>query len=97
MNTTSARITKLIICAKNDPHLRTIGPIDKVASCHPPPGIKGVIIGIIMSLTSEFTRDVEAAAIMNATATPMTLYSFKNSINSCTNPIIPQIYSDADV
>lgn len=48
INTTNAIITKFITAPRNAPQLITIAPIVNVAVCHAPPGMNGVIIGIIM-------------------------------------------------
>lgn len=73
---------KFISAPRNAPQPITIGPKDKVACCHAPPGINGVIIGIIILSTKDFTRTVAAEAIINAIANPITLYSSRNSLNS---------------
>ena len=73
---------KLIADPKNAPQLRTIGPIVHVAVCHWPPGMNGVIMGIIMLSTNDLTNVVAATPIIKATASPIILYSFRNSLNS---------------
>lgn len=75
-------ITKLMIAPTNAPHPMTIGPRLTVAVCHAPPGIKGVMIGIMTLSTSDLIRLVAATPMMNATASPITLYSLRNSLNS---------------
>ncbi len=82
INTTKAIIIKLINSPRNDPHLITMGPKLNTASFQAPPGIKGVIIGIITFSTKDFIKAVDATPIINAIARPTTLYSFKNSRNS---------------
>jgi len=54
MNTTNAIIMKFNSAPQNAPNPNTIGPKRKVAVCHDPPGMNGVMIGIIIL----FTRDV---------------------------------------
>ncbi len=90
MNTTNAIITKLIIPPSRAPQPMTIGPIENVAVCQAPPGINGVTIGIIKLSTIDLTKATAANPIINATANPITLYSFKNSKNS---PITPFLFS----
>ena len=73
---------KLIADPKNAPQLRTIGPIVHVAVCHWPPGMNGVIRGITILSTNDLTNAVAATPIMKATASPIILYSLRNSLNS---------------
>lgn len=87
MNTTKAITMKLIKLARNAPHEITIGPMANVASCQAPPGMNGVTIGIITLFTSDCTSAVAASPIINATASAITLYSRKNSLNSDISPI----------
>jgi len=86
--TTKAIITKLMIAPSKAPQPITMGPIENVAACQAPPGINGVIIGMIRLFTTELIRATEANPIINATASPVTLYSLKNSLNS---EIIPML------
>lgn len=64
---TKAIIIKLIIAPNNAPQPITIGPIENVAVCHAPPGIKKVINGIIKLSTIDLTREVAAKPIISAT------------------------------
>ena len=57
MNTTKARMRKLINCPRKSPQAKTIGPMPSVDVCHAPPGMKNVTIGIMISLTSACTSD----------------------------------------
>lgn len=57
-------------------------PIVNTASFHLPPAIKGSIISIIMSLTNELIRSVDATPIIKAIAKEITLCSFKNATKS---------------
>ncbi len=82
MNTTNAMITKFITAARNAPQLITIGPMENVAACQFPPGMNGVIIGMITLFTNDCIKDVAAIPIMNAIARAITLYSFRKSMNS---------------
>ena len=68
------------------PIASTIGPIVNVASCHAPPGIKNVIIGINISDTRADTSLPAAPPIMNATANPTTPYFERKTLNSSTKP-----------
>ena len=79
---TNAMIMKLINSPRNGPHPITIGPKANVASLHAPPGMNGVIIGIIILSTRDFTKAVAAIPIIKAMASAITLYSFKNPTNS---------------
>ena len=81
-NTTRAMITKFMIDARRAPQLMTIEPIDNVAVCHCPPGMNGVIMGIIRLFTMDWINVVAEIPIMNAIARGITLYSFRNSLNS---------------
>lgn len=78
---------KFISAARNEPQPITIGPIENVAVFQAPPGMKGVIIGIITSLTKDCINVVAATPITNATANPSTLYSLRKSMNSDKIPI----------
>jgi hypothetical protein len=82
IKTTKAITIKLIIAPRSDPHFITIGPSVNVAVCHAPPGIKGVMMGITKSSTIDLTSEVAAKPIIKATASPITLYSLRNSLNS---------------
>ena len=73
---------KLIIAPNKAPYPIIIGPREKVAVCQAPFGIKGVIIGIIKLLTIDWINDVAAIPIIKAIDNGITLYSFKNSLNS---------------
>lgn len=73
---------KLITSPINAPNFITIGPRLTVASFQAPPGINGVIRGMIISSTNALIKAVEATPITNAIAKPMTLYSLRNSRNS---------------
>src|SRR3989338_3222405 len=73
---------KFITAARKAPQLIITGPMEKIAVCQAPPGTKGVIRGIIILSTNDFTSVVAAAPMINATARPVTLYSFRNSLNS---------------
>lgn len=75
-------MTKLMTAPRNAPHPITIGPSLNVAVCHCPPGIKGVMIGIMTLSTSDLIRLVAATPMMNAIASPITLYSLRNVLNS---------------
>ena len=77
-------MTKLIIAPSKALQPITIGPTENVACCQAPPGIKGVIIGMTKLSTTDLTKSVAAKPIINATANPINLYSFKNSLNSDT-------------
>lgn len=59
-----------------------IGPIVKTASDQILEESNGLTSGIIISLTKELIKEVEAEPIMNAKAKEIILYSFKNSLNS---------------
>lgn len=89
MKTTKAIIIKFITSPANAPNFITIGPMLSVASCQAPPGIKGVIKGMIISSTNAFIKAVEATPIINATAKPIILYSLRNCLKSF---IIPTDY-----
>ncbi len=80
--TTNARTIKLMSAARKDPHPRTIGPIENFAFYQSPPETKGVITGITMLFTKDCTRVVAAEPIINATASPTILYSFRKLRNS---------------
>jgi len=82
MKITNAITIKLINSPKKEPHPMNIGPKVNVAVFHAPPGIKGVITGMIMLSTKDFTNAVAAIPIIKAIAKAITLYSRKNSINS---------------
>lgn len=73
---------KLIIAPRKAPQPITIGPRIRLASCQAPPGINGVRIGIIILFTKDCMRVVAATPIMNAIASGIILYSFKNCLNS---------------
>jgi len=64
------------------PHPINIVPIANVAVCHAPFGSTAPMNGMITLLTKDCTNAVVAPPIMNATASPITLYSFKKSLNS---------------
>ena len=55
---------------------------DQTAVCQAPPEINGVISGIIILSTKDFTRVLTANPIITAIASPITLYSLRNSLNS---------------
>ena len=58
----------------------------KAVSFHEPPGIKKVIIGNSVSLTSAWTNPLAAPPIMKATIIPTIPYFEKNAANSSMNP-----------
>ena len=88
MNTTKAKITKLINSDKKAPHLIETAPRFKVAWFQSPAGINGETKGIIILLTKDCTKEVLALPIMKASAKETILYSFKNSRNSSSNFIL---------
>jgi len=90
--TTNAITIKLIIAPKSAPQPITIGPKEKVVACQAPPGMNGVMIGITKLSTIDFTNEVAASPIINATANPITLYSLRKSLNSEIKPIICLIF-----
>jgi len=52
-----------------------MGPIARVAVFQAPPGIKGVIIGMMMLSTIDLIRAVDAIPMIKAIASGITLYS----------------------
>src|SRR3989344_1002638 len=91
INTTNAMTTKFITAPRKCPHDMTTGPRANLAACHSPPGMNGVMSGRIMSLTHACIKTVAATPMMNAVASPITLYSSKKSLNSCSILMNPNI------
>ncbi len=88
-NITHAMMIKYINAAKNGPQPMPFHTqILKTAVCHAPPGINGVMKGITMLSTRDFTRVFAANAIITAIASPITLYSLRKSLNSLTKPML---------
>jgi len=56
-------IIKFIVSPRKASHLNTMGPIESVAVSQAPPGIKGVMIGMTMLSTKDFTKAVAAIPI----------------------------------
>lgn len=83
---TIAMMRKSTRVPKKCPIESMIGPIVIVASLHAPPGMKNVIMGIIMSDTSADTKFPAAPPIITAIARPITPYLLKNAINSFMKP-----------
>lgn len=75
MKTTNAMTIKFIKSPRKAPHLNTTGPIASVAVSQAPPGIKGVMIGMTMLSTKDFTKAVAAIPMIKAIANGITLYS----------------------
>ena len=72
IKTTNAIIMKFISSPRKAPQPSTIGPISIVAVLQAPPGIKGVMIGIIMLSTKDFIKAVDAIPIIKAIARGIT-------------------------
>ena len=78
-NTTSAIIKNVI----NSPKKAPIPNGPNVNSCQfTPAGVKNSTIGIIKLSTNDCTNEPRYIPIMKATANPITLYLFKNCLNS---------------
>lgn len=85
-NTTKAITRKSIREPTKRPTAKTTGPTLQTASSQPPPGMKKVITGIIMSETRADTSFPAAPPIMKAMARPTMPYLDRKDLNSSTSP-----------